>query len=77
MTVAELERRLTALERQVRQLQKERDSAAEQPRFDWEATVARFKNDQDVLAVLAEAMKLREKERRALRRKPKKQRAAP
>jgi len=77
MTVAELERRVKALEKQVKQLQQGRASAAEPPQFDWEATVARYKNDEDVLAVLAEAMKLREQERRAVRRRPKRQRAAP
>jgi len=75
MTVAELERRVRALERQMKQLRQERGSV-NAPGFDWEATIAKFKNDEDVLAVLAEAMKLREKERRTVRRRPNQQRAS-
>ena len=73
MTMNELERRVKALERQVKQLQEERAAENGGWAFDWEATVAKFKNDEHVLAVLAEAMKLRERERRAIRRpEPKK-----
>jgi hypothetical protein len=77
MTVSELERRVKTLERQVKELQQQRAAPNGSPSFDWEATVAKFKNDEHVLAVLEEAMKLREKERRAIRRRsPKKRRAS-
>ncbi len=68
MTVKELEQRIAALEHQVKQLQSQRNSASEH-RHDWEATVDKFKNDEHLLAVFAEAMKVREKERRAVHRK--------
>jgi hypothetical protein len=41
MTVSELERRVKALEKQVKQLQQERATAPAAPQFDWEATVAK------------------------------------
>jgi len=69
MSVKELEQRVAALERQVKQLQAERTAAQNGKRRGWEAAVEKFKGDEDILAVLAEAMKLREKERSAVRRK--------
>jgi hypothetical protein len=68
MTVKELEQRVAALEQQVKQLQSQRNSASDH-HHDWEATVNKFKNDEHLQAVFAEAMKLREKERRAIHKK--------
>jgi len=77
MSVKELEQRVVALEQQVKELQSEQAAAQGNGRYDWEATVEKFKNDEHVLAVLAEAMKSREKERRAVRkRRPAGRRAA-
>ncbi len=76
MSVTELEQRVIALEQQVKRLQRERRPSPTGQRYDWDATVERFKNDEHVLAVLADAMKAREKERRAIRkRRPKTRRA--
>jgi hypothetical protein len=68
MSVKELEQRVLALERQVQQLQKARESSPTNHGHDWEATVAKFKNDEHILAVLSEAMKSREQERKAVRK---------
>lgn len=68
MSVKELEQRVLALERQVQQLQKAHETSPAKSRHDWEATVAKFKNDEHVLAVLSEAMKSRERERKAARK---------
>ena len=78
MSVKELEQRVAALERQLKQLKQERAAQQNGPLFDWEATVDRFKNNEHILAVLAEAMKLRDRERRAARKpRPKAHRAKP
>jgi hypothetical protein len=69
MSAKDLERRIAALELQVKLLQEEREAAQNGNRHNWEATVDKFKGDEDILAVLKEAIKLREKERRAVRRK--------
>jgi len=66
MSVNELEQRVLALEHQVRQLQQARESAPNRT-HNWQATVEKFKNDEHILAVLSEAMKAREKERKAAR----------
>ncbi len=68
MSVEELERRVVALERTVEQLKRERSGVANGT-FDWEASVAKFENDQHVLSVLKDAMKLRDKERRVAQKK--------
>ena len=68
MSVKELEQRLLALERQVQQLQESQAPASRGGRHNWEATVEKFKNDEHVLAVLKEAMKARENERKAVRK---------
>jgi hypothetical protein len=68
MTVKELEQRVIALEKEVTRLKNERLNGEERPP-DWRRAVAKFRGDEDVLAVLREAMKLREKERRAIRKK--------
>jgi hypothetical protein len=77
MTVKELEQRVEALERQVSQLQ-ENVAARNGSKPRWLRAVEKFRGDEDVLAVLREAMKTREKERRAVRKKyTKSRRAAP
>jgi uncharacterized small protein (DUF1192 family) len=73
MTVKELEQRLVALEREVKRLRNER-LLGEKSAPDWRRAVKQFRGDEDVLAVLREAMKLREKERRAVRKKTAKSR---
>ena len=67
MSVKELEQRVLALEQQVKRLERERGPTVGR-RPGWEATVEKFKNDEHLLAVLAEAMKIRDKERRAVRK---------
>jgi hypothetical protein len=74
MTVKELEQRVIALENQVKRLQAERDSNGKP--FDWRAWVEKYSGDEGLLAVIREGMKLREKERRAVRRKWRKSRRA-
>lgn len=69
MTVKELEKRVQALEAEVKQLKRERASSQPEKQFDWESTVDKFKNDEGILEVLSDAMKLRENERRAVRKK--------
>ncbi len=73
MTVKELEQRLIALEREVTRLKNERLLRESSPP-DWRRAVNQFRGDEDVLAVLREAMKLREKERRAVRKRTAKSR---
>jgi hypothetical protein len=68
MTVKELEQRVCELERQVEVLKRQRAVAQTDNGFDWERWIDKYKNDPDILAVLSDAMKLREKERRAVRR---------
>lgn len=76
MSVKELEKRVLALEQQVKQLERERGAIHEGGPHGWEATIERFKNDEHLLAVLAEAMKIRDKERRAARKGRSKSRRA-
>jgi hypothetical protein len=76
MTVKELEQRVIALEQQVKRLQAERESTSNGQPFDWRASVEKYSGDEGVLAVIREGMKLREKERRAVRRKRQKSRRA-
>ena len=75
MTVKELEQRVIALEKEVIRLKDER-LLGEGRAPDWRRAVKQFRGDEDVLAVLREAMKLREKERRAVRKKNAKSRRA-
>jgi hypothetical protein len=77
MTVKELEQRVMALERQVKQLKRERLAQNGTGIPDWKRAVQKSRGDEDILAVLNEAMKLREKERRAVRRKYAKSHGAP
>jgi hypothetical protein len=74
MTIKELEQRIVALEQQVQKLQAERGSNGKP--FDWLAWVEKYQNDEGLLAVIREGMKLREKERKAVRRKWRKSRRA-
>jgi hypothetical protein len=76
MSVKELEERVIALENQVKQLQSDRAARHDAAGHDWQTTVEKFKNDEHVLAVLREAMQVREKERRAARRQATKSRRA-
>jgi hypothetical protein len=75
MTVKELEQRIIALEREIQQLKRER-LAQTNGMPAWQRAVEEYRGDEDVLAVLREAMKLREKERRAVRKKYAKSRRA-
>jgi hypothetical protein len=65
MTVKELEQRVVALEQEVKELK----AASSNGLPGWKRAVQEFRGDEDVLAVLREAMKLREKDRRAARKK--------
>lgn len=69
MSVKELERRILALELQVKQLQESRAASPHNGRHNWQATVEKFKNDEHILAVLGEAMKSRERERKIARKR--------
>ena len=62
------------LERELKKLQAERETACQGQRFDWRDAVEKFKGDADILAVLREAMKLREKERATVRKRQSKDR---
>ena len=77
MTVKELEDRVCELERQVEVLKRQRAAAHADNGFDWERWVDKYKNDPDILAMLSDAIKLREKERRAVRRTRSKSRRSP
>ena len=68
MTVKELEQRLTALERQVRQLQ-EKVAAGNGKKPDWRRAIDECRGDADLLAVIREGMKVREKDRQATRKR--------
>jgi hypothetical protein len=71
MTVKELEQRVVALEQEVQRLRNELQATKPSDNRGWLATVEKFAGDEHLLAVFAEAQKLREKERvRARHRKP-------
>lgn len=74
MTVKELERRLVELERQVKELSTQAVTAKKGPNKDWLATVEKFAGDEDLLSIFADAMKLREVDRKKARRRPSAQR---
>jgi hypothetical protein len=69
MTLKELEKRVTALEEEVNRLKKQVAMCVNDRIPSWERAVEKYKGDEDILAVLRDAMKLREEERRAARRK--------
>jgi hypothetical protein len=72
MTLRELEKRLTQLESQVTRLQSEVHSAKGRKKPAWKHSLEKFADDQDLLSIFSEAMKLREAERRKARNgKPK------
>ncbi len=75
MTVKELEQRVIELERQVTQLQKKL-SAENGKQPDWQRAVEQCRGDEDLLAVIREGMKVREKDRQAARKKYGKSRRA-
>jgi hypothetical protein len=76
MTVKELERRIAALEQQVKKLGSELAATNISHNRDWLATVEKYAGDEDLLSIFADAQKLREKDRQrarsrgASRRKP-------
>ena len=75
MTVKELEKRVIALEKEVMRLKNERllgDDRAP----DWRRAVENSRGDEDVLAVIREGMKFRDKDRQAARSKTGKPRRA-
>ena len=61
MASATLEKRVAQLERQMAKLQSERDKPG------WERALEKFADDEDLLAIFSEAIKLRETERRQSR----------
>jgi hypothetical protein len=65
MGMKELEQRVTALEQKVKELAGEIARTSNRILL---AAIQQYKGDEDVLAVRAEAMKLRERERRAVRK---------
>jgi hypothetical protein len=69
MTVKELEQRVVALEREVKQLKDERGAASNNGFPDWRRALEKCRGDEDILVVIREGMKLREKERRAVQKK--------
>jgi hypothetical protein len=68
MTVKELEQRVSALEQQVKRLQEE-FAADNGSKPNWRRAVEQGRGDEDLLAVIREGMKEREKDRRAARKK--------
>jgi hypothetical protein len=71
MTVKELEQRVIALERQVKELSTELAATRGGRNKNWLAAVEKYAGDEDLLSIFADAQKLREKDRqRARRRQP-------
>src|SRR4051794_22388910 len=68
MTVKGLEQRVRALERQVLRLQEE-VAAGNGAQPDWKRAVEQCRGDEDLLAVIREGIKVREKDRQAARKK--------
>lgn len=75
MTVKELEQRVIALEKEVTRLKNER-LLGENRTPDWRRAVEECRGDEDLLAVIREGMKVREKDRRMARTKNGKSRRA-
>lgn len=63
MSSVTLERRMENLEAQVAQLQNEIRDLRTQKDKDWRRTVEKYAGDEDLQAVFAEALKLREADR--------------
>lgn len=68
MTVKELEQRVVALEHEVQRLRKELQATKPNGNRDWLGAIEKFAGDEHLLAVFAEARKLREKDRQQARR---------
>jgi len=75
MTVKELEQRIIALEKEVSRLKNER-LLGEDRAPDWRRAVEKCRGDEDLLAVIREGIKVREKDRQAVRTKNGKSRRA-
>jgi len=73
MSQSMLEKRVTALERQVAEL---RATLAKRPLKDWKSTVGIFSDDPGMLEIFDEALKIREEDRRRTRPKPLRKRKA-
>jgi hypothetical protein len=69
MSVKELEQRVIVLEREVQRLSAELASAKTEWGKDWRRAVDKYKGDEDLLAVFAEAQKLREQDRKRARKR--------
>ncbi len=63
------EKRLKALEERVVQLQDEVRSSRDQDKPSWQRAIEKYADDADLLAVLAEGMKLRDAERKKVQEK--------
>lgn len=66
MTVKELEQRVVALEQEVQRLN---DVLTQRNGKSWVAAVEKFAGDEGLLSVMAEAQKLREKDRQRARKR--------
>jgi len=74
MTLRELEQRVAQLESALSRLQLQVDSSKAERKPGWKRSLEKFAGDEDLLSILADAMKLREAERRKARGgKPKSQ----
>jgi hypothetical protein len=73
MPPSSLERRVATLEKEVAELKSQRGTARDK---DWRRTVGVFTDNPGMQELLAEAMKLREADRRKARRRPRKARPA-
>ena len=76
MTVKELEQRLAALERQVKRLESEVAAFSNGHKATGLEALTKYRGDEDILAVIREGMKVREKDRQAARKKYGKSRRA-
>lgn len=68
MTVKELEQRVVALEHEVQRLKNELQATKPNGNRGWLAAVEKFAGDEHLLAVFADAQKLREQDRKRTRR---------
>lgn len=67
MSVKELEKRVVALEQQVARLTSDLAATKTGRTKNWLAAVEKYTGDEDLLAVFAEAQKLREQDRKRAR----------
>lgn len=68
MSRQDLGKRVTALESRVAELQEEVRSARPPKQKDWRRAVEKYAGDADLQSVFAEAMKLREADRKRVRK---------